>query len=283
MLNSWIRSLAKPVKKRLQAKPVVADVPFKGWKEGLLSIPRIEALSDKQLMELNDILDWKCFVVDSQGRRFGKPAGAKKRPMPQKFPDYRLAILDERIPLKDLHVLEVGCFEGIHTIGLCTKAGKVSAIDSRINNVVKTTVRAGFFGHHPDVFIFDLEKLNSETAPQLQCDVLHHIGVLYHLAKPVEHLHLLGQFVSKGVLLDTHYATPEMADKTCETALGKFAYRHYSEKGYADVFSGMQDHAKWLLLDDMISILKKGGFSEVEVIEKRAEKNGPRVLLLAKK
>lgn len=45
----------------------------------------------------------------------------------------------------------------------------------------------------------------------------------------------------------------------------------------------MKDHAKWLRREDILSILKKAGFMNVEVIETRNERNGPRVLLLAKR
>ncbi|MCB9072200.1 MAG: methyltransferase domain-containing protein [Bdellovibrionaceae bacterium] len=255
--------------------------PFTGWNKNQLSIPKIEALSDEELHELNEMLDWKCFVVDSKGRRFGKPATKSKRASPQVIPDYRLAILQQRLPLSDKHVLEVGCFEGIHTIGLCQVAKKVSAIDSRISNVVKTAVRCQFFSVQPEVFVFDLEKMNTQNLSALRCDVLHHIGVLYHLVDPVEQIRLFGEYVKDAVLLDTHYATEDMANASYETKLGVKKYYRYTEGGYKDAFAGMHGHAKWLQLDDLVDILKQTGFSQVEVIEKRQERNGPRVLIFA--
>ena len=74
-----------------------AKVAFSGWTENRLSIPQIEKLTDEQLTELNKILDWKCFVVDAKGRRFGKPASSNKRAHPQSIPDRRLALLQDRI------------------------------------------------------------------------------------------------------------------------------------------------------------------------------------------
>ena len=50
-----------------------------------------------------------------------------------------------------------------------------------------------------------------------------------------------------------------------------------------DVFSGMYDHAKWFTLDMLQEILIATGFNKVEIIEVREERNGPRVLLLARK
>lgn len=258
-------------------------LPFDGWNNEKVHIPYIEELTDAQLIELNKMLDWKCFVVDSKGRRFGNRQSAKKRSGPQEYPDYRLKILNDKLPLDKKHVLEVGCFEGIHTSGLCSKAYKVTAIDSRISNVVKTIVRTKYFGFHPEIFVFDLEKINSNNVEKLFCDVVHHIGVLYHLVNPVEQIMLFEKYVQDAVFLDTHYSTPEMVNSEYNTPWGTFKYYHFYEHGYQSAFAGMLDHAKWLLLEDIESLLIRAGFSNIEIIEKRDERNGPRVLLLARK
>jgi tRNA (mo5U34)-methyltransferase len=43
----------------------------------------------------------------------------------------------------------------------------------------------------------------------------------------------------------------------------------------------MYDHAKWLLLDDILRLLEESGFDPVTVVERREERNGPRVTILA--
>jgi tRNA (mo5U34)-methyltransferase len=55
----------------------------------------------------------------------------------------------------------------------------------------------------------------------------------------------------------------------------------YKEGGRADAFSGMYDHAKWLELKTIIQVLESGGFLNVDIIQTRNERNGPRVLLYA--
>ena len=97
-------------------------------------------------------MNWNCFVVDSNGRRFGNQAYQNKRSQPQTIPDKRILLMDEYFSLADKHVLEVGCFEGIHTIGLSKYANRVTAVDSRIENIVKTIVRCSLFGFHPTIF-----------------------------------------------------------------------------------------------------------------------------------
>ncbi|MBC7930733.1 MAG: methyltransferase domain-containing protein [Rubrivivax sp.] len=256
--------------------------PFDGYTSNLNRIKFVDSLSEADLGELNAILEWRCFVADARGRRFGDIAWQGKRCEPQRVPDLRIEMLHERFDLSDKHVLEIGCFEGVHTVGLSLFARRVTAVDSRIGNVVKTIVRSALFGYHPTVFKCDVEArpLNFEA---LAADVVHHVGVLYHLRDPAQHLLDLKHFVRTGVMLDTHYAAEDEATETYESGGRTFRYKKYQECGYADPFSGMYDHSKWLLLDDLVSLLEEAGFGSVEIVEKRAERNGPRVLLLARK
>ena len=118
----------------------------------------IDHLPDDELEQLNQLLPWRCFTLDGRGRRFGAPASATKRNVPQQIPDRRTPMLDQRFPLAGRTVLEIGCFEGVHTVGLAARAGQVIAIDSRIENVVKTIVRTWSFGHHVTAFQCDVER-----------------------------------------------------------------------------------------------------------------------------
>jgi tRNA (mo5U34)-methyltransferase len=257
-------------------------VPFSGYAENRYETPYVDPLSDEDLAELNRLLKWRCFTADANGRRFGDAAWAGKRCEPQTIPDPKIVLMHERFDLSDKHVLEVGCFEGVHTIGLSMFARRVTAIDARMENVVKTIVRCALFGHHPTVFKFDVEATDADHAP-LSADLAHHVGVLYHLKDPVRHLLDLGRFISRGLMLDTHYAEDSEAVETYEAAGRRVVYKKYFEGGQADPFSGMYDHAKWLRLEDMVALLREAGFREVEIVEKRAERNGPRVLLFADK
>lgn len=260
----------------------ISNFPFSGFDRERLSIPGVELLSDDELREINEILDWKCFVIDRGGRRFGKPATASKRIDPQPIPDRRIELLNEKVNLSDKTVLEVGCFEGIHTVGLAQLAKTVKACDSRVTNVVKTAVRCAMFQVHPTIFLWDLEK-DFPPDQNLDCDVLFHIGVLYHLLDPFDHLARILPFVHNGLLLDTHYATPEMVSDAYES--GGISYRcyDYTEHGYTDPFSGMSALSRWVLLDDIIEFLSKSGMKEIEILEERQERNGPRMLLYATK
>lgn len=241
---------------------------------------RVEDLPDTELEVLNDLLPWAFFTVDSKGRNFGKPYSSSKRAKEQTIPDRRIVDFNAKYPLAGQTVLKVGRFEGIHTCAYSELAEKVIAIDSRIENVVKTMVRCSLYGYNPEVYRVDLE----EPLPNyidLQCDVLSHIGVLYHLTDPVGHLFEISKLTGKVLLLDTHVAKKGAKLEEYSVNGESYAYMEYKEKGRKPPFAGMKDHAKWLLLECLMNVLEKCGFVGINLIEERNEKNGLRVLIYA--
>jgi len=242
--------------------------------------PFVERLTTGDLERLNKLLPWRCFTVDRKGRPFGGIAWRGKRVTPESIPDRRIELFHERFHLSDKHVLEIGCFEGIHTIALCRLADRVTAVDARVENVVKTVVRCAFFDERPRVVVHDIEN-EAGDGEFLHADVCHHVGVLYHLTDPVTHLRRLGKWISCGLMLDTHYARDEDATQEYEVSGERFCFRPYVERGRGDVFSGMRPTSKWLRLDDIERVLRGVGFDMIEIVETREERNGPRVLLFA--
>lgn len=266
---------------RLKAQHVVPRTPpLAGDSEDRHEIPFVDPLSDEDLAELNSLFRWNSFTLDRHGRRFGGVAWQGKRDQPQVIPDRRIVLMNERFDLADKHVLEFGCFEGIHTIGLSKLSGRVTAVDGRIENVAKTIVRTALYGCHPTVFKYDVEAVPA-NADLLRADVLHHVGVLYHLSDPVGHLLELGRYIGLGVMLDTHYAADEEAQLSYEVQGKGYRYQLYRELGHDDAFSGLYPHSKWLPLEAIVGLLQDTGFPRVEVVETRQERNGPRVLLFA--
>jgi len=84
-------------------------------------------------------------------------------------------------------------------------------------------------------------------------------------------------------MLDTHVAsdTDQLEDYLVDGE--KLRVRRYREKGRHDPFSGMKDHSRWLLEDDLLRVLRDLGFATVEVTERRDERHGPRVLIHAER
>jgi len=256
------------------------SLPLSGYTEHRHPIPFVDPLSDQDLSTLNSLLRWNAFTVDRHGRRFGGAAWIGKRDRPQEIPDRRIMLLNQQFALADKHVLELGCFEGIHTVGLCQFARKVTAVDGRIENVTKTIVRTSFYGLYPTVFQHNVEA-GSAPVDLLQADVLHHVGVLYHLTDPVRHLLEIGKYIRVGLMLDTHYALPEEASRSYTVNDQEYTYKHFEERGVTDPFSGLHAHSKWLPLDAIIGLLQASGFPSTKIVETRRERNGPRVLLFA--
>ena len=255
---------------------------MKGYTTGLNEVQYVDSLSDADLVRLNRMLPWSCFTVDRHGRRFGNATSPAKRNDPEIIPDRRTLLLHERFQLSGKHVLEIGCLEGIHTIGLTRFAEKVTAIDARVENVVRTIVRCAFFGCYPTVLKCDVDE---EPLPVdlIRADVAYHVGVLYHLKDPIRHLNSLGNFIGQGIMLDTHYALDDEADQSYEVFGRQVPYKRYVEAGYSDPFSGMSADSKWLRLGDIVDTLRAAGFGSVDLIEERQERNGPRILLTAER
>lgn len=255
---------------------------FKGFQERRIPTKFVDGLDDEALRTLNGLLDWHAFTVDAHGRRFGAPAWPGKRNEPQQIPDPRILRLHQTLDLSDQHVLEVGCFEGIHTIALCSFARRVTAVDARIENVVRTIVRCAMFGHAPTVLTCDLERRPLDRAV-LEADVIHHVGVFYHLADPVAHLIELCTLARRAIFLDTHYAADAEATQTYESGGRSYRFRPYGEHDLSAPFAGMSSLSRWLRLDDLQQILRDGGFGRIDKLEDRAERNGPRISLLARR
>ncbi|MBI5882779.1 MAG: methyltransferase domain-containing protein [Elusimicrobia bacterium] len=235
------------------------------------------AISDRDLEEINALLPWHAGTL-LRGRLLGRLGVLKgKRMFPDPVPDRRILWLDERLGLKEKSVLEVGCFEGIHTVGLRLFSRDVTAIDIRPVNVVKTLARLSYHGTSARVFQADVESLDSGFG---RFDVIFHCGVFYHLAQPVEHLFSLAGMCSH-LFLDTHVAAEDRSHETLESRGVRYRGMSQKEGGWADPFSGKSARSFWLRESDLLEALGRAGFARVEFLERRRERHGPRVALLA--
>lgn len=242
----------------------------------------VSTFSDADLQTFNQLLPWAAMTVDSSGRILGQPWSAAKRSGVHNLLDPRQVAFDAAFSLSGRHVLEVGCFEGIHSVGLLLLGASVTAVDGRMENVLKTLARVWAYGMKCDVAKWDFEEAPSVLLPE-RWDVLHHIGVLYHLSDPIGHLNTVLPRTTGAVLLDTHVAdSAEAADLEYVVDGVKVRYRRKSEPHAAhSPFAGMRDHAKYLVLEDLVEHLQGHGFKDVKVVSNSLERNGRRVTVWA--
>ncbi|MGE0742050.1 MAG: class I SAM-dependent methyltransferase [Hyphomonadaceae bacterium] len=234
--------------------------------------------SDSDLAEINKILDWHAAAELPDGRLLGRlDRNPGKRNEPARVPDPRIRWLNRAVKLKGKSVLEIGCFEGIHTIGLKHFTDSVTAIDVRPQNVVKTLTRLSWHGLSANVYQFDADRIGGDFP---KYDVIFHFGVLYHMLRPVEHLINLGAHCDY-LYLDTHVAAD--SDMLMSFAVGENVYDgvRRNEGGWSSPFAGTEDAALWLTRDSLMRALRDAGFVDMQILQDRAERNGPRLLILA--
>tara|TARA_R110000824_G_scaffold196011_2_gene379006 strand:- start:795 stop:1523 length:729 start_codon:yes stop_codon:yes gene_type:complete len=234
-------------------------------------------LSDSSLKEINSSLDWHSGVELPDGRVLGSLTNSK-RTATEPIPDYRVSKLDDLIGLKDKSVLELGCFEGAHTLSFLEYTDDVTAVDVRPQNVINTLTRLSVFGKKADVFVCNVEDMDNKLGV---FDVIFHCGVLYHLSNPVEHFIKL-KGMCKYMLLDTHIASDNINIKSITYKDKKYTGSHYIEGGWADPFSGLDKSAFWLSEESLRILIQEAGYKVEEEWETRKERNGLRISWLLK-
>ena len=236
-------------------------------------------LSDRQLQDFHDALQWTTAMRLPDGRVLGVPG---KRGAISDDNDFRVRAVAERLQPTDKTVLELGAHEGIHTVQLAAVAKHVVAVEVRPKNVVAALTR--LFVHdvsNARVVLKDVRELDERFG---RFDVLFHVGVLYHLSDPVRHLFAVAPLAAH-LLLDTHYGEPPDEGDHEELDYGGRRYGAYRirEGGWGDAFSGVEEMSRWLDRDSLLELVRDVGFSEVEVLDDRAERNGARITLIASK
>jgi len=236
-------------------------------------------LTDRDLQDFQEALDWKTGMELPDGRILGV---AGKRGKVSKANDSRVALVANLIDPRQGTVLEVGCCEGIHTVQLAAVAKHVTALDVRAKNVLCTLARLFVHDiHNVTVRLHDARQLSSASE---HFDVLFHVGVLYHLMDPVEHLFAVRD-LADNLVLDTHVTHDDTNFPRDDIHYQGQTYRAhvYREGGWADVFSGVEPASRWLHQDALVQVLRDAGYASVDVVGERLERNGPRVCIVARR
>jgi hypothetical protein len=185
------------------------------------------------------------------------------------------------VNLKDLTVLELGCYEGHHSVSLAQHAKHVTAIDGRIENVLKTMIKiwATKMETRATSNLINLERENLKGQLKLAglatgYDLIHHRGVLYHLSDPITNIMECAAVCRKYLYLHTQISKNDAATNVAERGKFRYHYFKYKEPRVAFApFAGICDYAMWLSKQSLMDLLKNAGFSKIRVLSEVEERN----------
>lgn len=220
-------------------------------------------MTPEQLDALNHAVKWTSRTEIAGGGFLGDPNG---RLYP--IPDPRIVALASRVPLEMMDVVELGCYEGAHTVALATIAKRVVAVEGRADSIACAMVRCACYGVKPDFMLFDIE----DGFPWPVVDVYVSIGVLYHMKEPLKSLYKTCDSARRAVLLDTHYT------RTPNAKLDGFDVERHGEP--EDRKSGLHGYSLWMTLPAIVAFLREH-FDDLEILDDRLERNGPRCTIIA--
>lgn len=242
-----------------------------------MSAPKSQLKNSNAIIEeFNQMLDWRAAAPLPDGRLLGRQSEGKRDSV-NRIPDKRIILLNELLPLAGVKVLEIGCFEGIHTMGLLQYTRHVTGLDLRPVNVLKTLARLSLSGVSAPIFQGNCEDLDESFG---KFDVVFHFGVLYHLMSPVQHIKALGRFADT-LYLDTHISSSEKATETSVIDGEAYRYSLVGESGWLDPFSGADPTSIHLTYDSLKKAMVQAGFRNIALLNYRDERNGPRILVFA--
>lgn len=169
-------------------------------------------------------------------------------------------------------VADLGCLEGGYAAAFASEGYDVLGIEGRESNFERCQrVAAGL--ELPNLS-FAHDDVRNLTAHGM-FDVAFCSGLLYHLERPVEFVHMLGTQTSKAVLLHTHYATSRRPrgyrlsrTSTNEGKRGRW-YEEFSAKASNDDVEAISwasignDRSFWLDKDALLQTMVEAGFPVV--------------------
>jgi hypothetical protein len=201
--------------------------------------------------------------------------------------DERLKYIAYFLDVRDQRILEIGPFEGYHSVVLEKMGVRENiAIESRADNLSKCQrVKEKYHLNHTQFLQYDLECLyKGEEIPSFSgpFDLVFCLGVLYHLPDPGRGLEWM-RAQSSTLFVGTHYATPRKRMKNITYSYGGKSYRgqELTEGGIADPVSGMSPTSLWLYEDDLLRLLQDVGYSRTWVLGKDVQNHTDHITLLA--
>jgi hypothetical protein len=214
------------------------------------------------------------------------------------FEDPRVAWALDRVGgVSDWRVLELGPLEGGHSYMLQERgAREVIAIEGNRRCFLKCLVMKEVADLRVVRFLLG-NFVEFLRGAEERFDLCLAAGVLYHMAQPLELIHLAAP-VSDRLYIWTHYYDPERTPASAsgphfsgasELSYGSFTctghrYEYYTGSRAARYAGGLLTHSHWLSRDDLLRCLAHVGYSEVEIaFEELEHVHGPCLALVARR
>jgi hypothetical protein len=216
--------------------------------------------------------------------------------------DDRIKWLSQKIKLSGSRVLELGPLEAAHTLMLENEGADVLSIEANVGAFLRCLVVKNQFNLKSKFLLGNFNNLSPEKR---KFDLVLASGVLYHMSNPVEFLEKFSHF-SEKIFLWTHYfdfdlskwnpilkeqlnngkwnyKTPEIVNYSGLDV--KIVRQQYGDSlGWSGFCGGPEEYSYWIEKNDLISLLKKLGYSKIEVsFDDIAHQNGPSFCVLAQK
>jgi hypothetical protein len=190
------------------------------------------------------------------------------------------------LDVRDRRILEIGPFEGYHSIFLEKMGVRENiAIESRPENLRKCQrIKEKFQLNHTQFLQYDLERLyRGEDIPSFSgpFDLVFCLGVLYHLPDPGRGLEWM-RSQSSTLFLGTHYVRRNGKNSTTYSYRKK-SYRgqEVAEAGIACPIAGMSPTSMHLYEDDLLRLIQDVGYSRIWMLGKDVQNHNVYITLLA--
>lgn len=231
--------------------------------------------------------DSTWYHVGQMANRWHRPVVPRYRP--GRFgDDTRLKYILYFLDVRDCRVLELGPFEGHHSV-ILEKMGvrQTVAVESRKENIEKCLrVKDLFRLDRTDYVLQDVEQLASGEVPRFASgnfDLVFCCGIFYHLAEPFSFLKwCLSQ--SSRLFMGTNVVVPESRAREVYYADGEqYDCLYTSEGGIEDPISGMSPRSVCLTEPALIALLHRAGYQTVNVLGHDLQNATPHTTLLAER
>jgi SAM-dependent methyltransferase len=215
--------------------------------------------------------------------------------------DARIAWLRARLDLAGLRALELGSFEGGHSLQLHAAGARVLGVEAHTEHFLKALVVKNALGLDGAQFLLGdfTAFLRADTRT---FDLILACGVLYHMTNPAELIALCAARSPRLFLWSVVYDDAVVPDRVRPRISGPrtlshdgfeyraFEHRYAAEGGRAlsekGVFcGGTESFSTWLELPELLRVLGHYGYRVVDQQTNRAPnpRHGRNVLLLAER